>query len=151
MTPPDLRAHTVAVQRSAAAVGLLPGSTGRPTVPNARRRPGGMHITMQHHGPVTTVRVSGGLTEVGTGHLAALLNAMVTAGCEQAIVSLADVNMVDSGLLRVLRAARTRLHGRLTVTADRAGARVPLALVGLDERCLSSSDHLSPGATHVRP
>lgn len=62
------RAAPAAVQPSAVAVGPALGSTGRPTGPNARRRPGGMHIATQRHGPVTTVRVSGGRTEIGTRH-----------------------------------------------------------------------------------
>lgn len=144
------RTSLAAVRPSAAAVGQPPGSTGRQTVPNARRRPGGMHITTQHNGPVTTVRVSGGLTEIGTRQLTALLDAMVTSGCEQTIVHLADVKLVDSGLLRVLRAARTRLQGRLTVTADRTEARFPLALVGLGQDVWPGREDLGAGADHVR-
>lgn len=139
------RTSPAAVQASVAAVWQPAGSTGRQTVPNTRRRPSGMHITTQRNGPVTTVRVSGGLTEIGTRQLGALLDAMVTAGCEQTIVHLTDVKLLDSGLLRVLRAARTRLQGRLTVTADRTEARFPLALVGLGQG-VSPAHHEDLGA-----
>jgi anti-anti-sigma regulatory factor len=110
-----------------------------------------MRIAVQRQGPVATVRVSGGLTEIGTGHLAALLDAMATTGCEYAIVHLADVTMVDSGLLRVLRAARTRLQGRLTVTAERTEARFPLALVGFGGGAWPARHDLGAGGDHVRP
>lgn len=129
---------TPAAARPSAAVGQPPASTGRQTVPIVRRRRGGMHITTQHNGPVTTVRVGGGLTEIGTRHLAALLDAMVTTDCEHAIVHLADVNLVDSGLLRVLRAARTRLQGRLTVTAESDGGALPAGPGRARRGCLAS-------------
>lgn len=101
---------------------------GRQWVASAPRRSRRLHLTVGHCGLVARMRVSGELTEIGRRHLAALLEMMVTAGCERVVVHLAGVDMVDSGLLQVLRAARTRLEGRLTVTADRAEARSRLTL-----------------------
>lgn len=117
---------------------------------SARRRPGDLHVTVRRGGPVATMWVSGELTEIGHQHLAALLDLMVTSGCTQAVIHLAGVDMVDSGLLRVLRIVRTRLRGRLTVTAERAEARCRLMLVGVDPPAWSAGAPASAGADHVR-
>lgn len=80
----------------------------------------GLRITTHHRGRVARMQVGGELTEIGHQHVAALLHTMIAAGCARIVVHLAGADMVSSGLLQVLRAARTRLGGRLTVIADRA-------------------------------
>ncbi|OFE18369.1 hypothetical protein BA895_12100 [Humibacillus sp. DSM 29435] len=77
------------------------------------------------------MKVCGDLTEADTRHLATMLNAMAWSDGQRATIDLADVSSVGSELLRVLRTARTRSRGRLTVTADRPEVRFPLALVGM--------------------
>lgn len=118
--------------------------------PGSETGSAGLHITTRRDGPVSRVRVSGHLTDSGRAYLAALLDLMTAAGCAQIVVHLGGVGVVDAGLLQLLRAARTRLAGRLTVTADRAEARLPLTLVGLDGCGWPISDGPSVGAGRVR-
>lgn len=95
------------------------------------------------------MRVSGELTVTGHRYLAALLDVIVAADCEEVVVHLAGVDMVDTRLLDVLRAARTRLQGRLTVIADRPEAGFRLRLVGLGRANSSTGDRLSAGTDHA--
>lgn len=119
-------------------------------VTNGHRRSGRLHIATHRSGPAARVRVSGELAETGHRHLAALLDMMVMAGCERITIHLAGVDVVDSSLLQLLRAARTRLGGGLTVVAERAEARFRLGLVGFDGCVWSGGDVPSVGAELVR-
>lgn len=143
----DVRSGPASAQQPMPAAGQPPGSPEHQSVRTASGRAGGMHIATGHDGTWATVRVSGVLTEAGTGRLAA----MVLPDGELATVHLADVGSVGAGLLRVLRIARTRSQGRLTVTADRPEARFPLALVGLGDMAWPGRHDRGGGTSQVPP
>lgn len=79
-------------------------------------------------------RSSRRLTEIGHPRLATLLDSLIDTDRGEIIVHLAEAALVDAALLQLLRAARARLSGGLTVTADRAETRFQLTLAGLDGR-----------------
>jgi anti-anti-sigma factor len=106
-------------------------------------------ITADRVGPVAHVHVSGELTQSGNLHLAALLDTMISAGCERVVVHLAQVSMVDSTSLKVLRAARTQLEGRLTVVADRVEVWPPLTLAGVERDAWPINSRPETGASHA--
>lgn len=118
-------------------------------VPTAAGLAGGMQVTTRRDGALTSVNISGELTEAGTRRLAAMLNAMAWAEGERATIHLSDVSCVGSDLLRVLRTARTRAQDRLTVTAQRPEVRFALALVGLGEMAWPEQHERTGGHSEV--
>lgn len=112
-------AGPLAAAASIPDVGQPPVSSPGRSTPATSRRAGGLPVATGAEGFLMTMKVRGDLTEADTRRLATMLIAVAWSDGERATIGLADFSSVGSELLRVLRTARTRSQGRLTVTADR--------------------------------